>query len=327
MGLNFIGEREMIIAECDMARLKSYGSNLKKERYSCKPCMPQSSISTLKLSERTTYALWENRICNWLALLESVQSSSLLTPCSRHHIQFFQHESNSGKAVVSSFPVDFLAPDYRFSLKSTTLLLALSRLPRTPLLELLELPLRLLLASSGSVGCSPLALANRFRISVKLTTPFNLPDMCCPGIAEADTEGVALRGWKGGLACGNEVERCGGWMTGGCAMEMGAAWVAGPGPGVEGAEEEGVEDGVGVSTTHILGNSQCVDLDRSVEKDGKIRIVLPVGCCSNELCDCMSEGGLGVYVEDRIRVFAVNHSAGGKDDGDEVYAGVFEKRC
>ena len=41
----------------------------------------------------------------------------------------------------------------------------------------------------------------------------------------------------------------------------------------------------------------------------------------------MSEGGLGVYVEDGIRVFAVNHAAGGEDDRDEVDAGVFEKGC
>lgn len=186
---------------------------------------------------------------------------------------FFQPDSHASKAFVSSRLVSSLSlstsrAHYLFSLKSTTLLLALSRLPRTPLLELLELPLRILLASSGSVGCSPLAFANRFSISVKLMTPFNLPDMCCPGNAEADTEGVALRGWKGGLACGKEVERWGGWMTGGCAMEMGVAWGVGPGPGVVGAEEEGVEDGVGVSTTHILGSCQCVKLDGWKEKDG-----------------------------------------------------------
>ena len=51
---------------------------------------------------------------------------------------------------------------------------------------------------------------------------------------------------------------------------------------------------------------------------------VPVCCCSNELCDCVSEGGLWVYVEDGVRVFAINHAACGKNDGDEVYAGVFE---
>lgn len=54
---------------------------------------------------------------------------------------------------------------------------------------------------------------------------------------------------------------------------------------------------------------------------------VPVGCCSNELCYRVCEGRLWVYVEDGIRVFAVNHTAGGKNDGYEVYASVFEKRC
>ena len=38
--------------------------------------------------------------------------------------------------------------------------------------------------------------------------------------------------------------------------------------------------------------------------------MVPVGCGCNELGDCVSEGGLGVYVEDGVRVFAVNHAAG-----------------
>ena len=52
-----------------------------------------------------------------------------------------------------------------------------------------------------------------------------------------------------------------------------------------------------------------------------------MGGGSNELCDCVSEGGLRVYVEDGIRVFAIDHAAGGKDDGDEVDAGILEERC
>lgn len=46
-------------------------------------------------------------------------------------------------------------------------------------------------------------------------------------------------------------------------MEIGGAWGPGPGlgPGVAGVEEDGVEDGVGVSTTHILGRGQFVGLD------------------------------------------------------------------
>lgn len=156
-------------------------------------------------------------------------------------------------------------------------------------------------------------------MSVKLITPLKRPDMCCPGNAEAETDGVALRGWKGGLACGRELELCWGWMTGGWAMEMGVAWRFGPRAGVDG----GVEDGVGLSTTHILGSSQRV----KVGINGKERGAVPVGCCSNELCDCMSEGGLGIYVKDGVRIFAVNHATGGKNDRDEVYAGVFEEGC
>lgn len=59
--------------------------------------------------------------------------------------------------------------------------------------------------------------------------------------------------------------------------------------------------------------------------DKKERMMVPVGCCSNELGDCVSKGGLGVYMEDGVRVFAVNHAAGGEDDGDKVYTGVLEK--
>ena len=102
-------------------------------------------------------------------------------------------------------------------------------------------------------------------------------------------------------------------------MEIGVEWEDGPRAGVEG----GVEDGVGLSTTHILGSSQCME-SRPMRGKGWL---VPVGCCSNELCDCVSEGGLRVYVEDGIRVFAINHAASGKDDGDEVDAGIFEERC
>lgn len=76
------------------------------------------------------------------------------------------------------------------------ILLALLSLNTLPLLLLL----RILLASSRSPGCSPLALANRFRISVRLTTPLNLPDIPAPGRAEAETLGVVLRGRKGACA-------------------------------------------------------------------------------------------------------------------------------
>lgn len=38
--------------------------------------------------------------------------------------------------------------------------------------------------------------------------------------------------------------------------------------------------------------------------------LVPVGCGGNELGDCVGEGGLRVYVEDRVRVLAVDHAAG-----------------
>lgn len=37
--------------------------------------------------------------------------------------------------------------------------------------------------------------------------------------------------------------------------------------------------------------------------------LVPVGCGGNELGDCVGEGGLRVYVEYGVRVFAVNHAA------------------
>ena len=59
----------------------------------------------------------------------------------------------------------------------------------------------------------------------------------------------------------------------------------------------------------------------------RARMPVPVRCCSNELCDCVSKGGLGINVEDGVRIFAIDHAAGGQDDGDKVYAGVVQKRC
>lgn len=96
-------------------------------------------------------------------------------------------------------------PNYRLILAVLTSkleLLAESKLPR--IILLLELLRRCLLLSSGSVGCKPDALAKRFRISVRLTTPASLPPMLAPGIADAETEGLLLRGRKGGFDCGSE---------------------------------------------------------------------------------------------------------------------------
>ena len=41
-------------------------------------------------------------------------------------------------------------------------------------------------------------------MSVRLTTPLNLPDIAAPGRAEAETLGVVLKGRKGGWAWGVE---------------------------------------------------------------------------------------------------------------------------
>lgn len=69
--------------------------------------------------------------------------------------------------------------------------LTLSMLGRT--LELL-LCLRLRLVSSGSPGDNPLALAKRFKMSVRDTTPESRPLMLAPGswAAPIDTAGLVL---------------------------------------------------------------------------------------------------------------------------------------
>lgn len=106
---------------------------------------------------------------------------------------------------------------YRFSRTSTTLLLALSKLPRTsrpppppqlPLTPtlLLLLPLRFRLASSRSPGCKPLARAYRLRISVRLTTPESRPNMLEPGNEDELTDGLEESDARGGC-CGVEEKR------------------------------------------------------------------------------------------------------------------------
>lgn len=49
--------------------------------------------------------------------------------------------------------------------------------------------------------------------------------------------------------------------------------------------------------------------------------------CGYQLRDGVGQGGVWVDVKDWEGVLAVIHAAGGKNDGDEVYAGIFEKRC
>jgi len=113
---------------------------------------------------------------------------------------------------------------------------------------LLELLLRRArLASSGSWGCRPLALANKFRISVRLMTPLSLPDRLAPVIAEAEMAGttapvparcvgaIELTGVGPENDCGSGVMGEGGTREVGCSA------------GVEGPEDEGE----GLSTTHM----------------------------------------------------------------------------
>jgi hypothetical protein len=105
-------------------------------------------------------------------------------------------------------------------------LLAESILGRTDMLELLRL---LLLCSFGSEGWSPDWRANRFKTSVKDTTPVSFPEIRAPGRAAAETEG-------------NAGERDG--EAGPC----GVARTAGTAAGVAGVDGEGEA----LSTTHIL---------------------------------------------------------------------------
>jgi hypothetical protein len=104
---------------------------------------------------------------------------------------------------------------------------------------LLLLLRRALLASSGSCGCSPLALANTLSISVRLITPLNLPDKLAPGIADADIEGATAP-----VNCGGVDERP---EAGSGAIGEGGTRTAGVAAGVGGPEEAGE----GVSTTHM----------------------------------------------------------------------------
>lgn len=104
-------------------------------------------------------------------------------------------------------------------------------------------------------------------------------------------------------------------------MEIGVGWGGGPGPGVVGAEEEGVLHGVGFSTTHILSEIVSTGLDGQL---GVREEQIPVSFCGDQLSDRMRECRMRVYVEDWVRIFAIIHATGGEDDRDEVYASVFE---
>lgn len=111
------------------------------------------------------------------------------------------------------------------------------------MLELL-LRLRARRASSGSCGLSPLARANRLRMSVRLMTPLNLPERLAPGIADAEIAGAAAP-----VRCDGDVEAMSAGPVDGRGVtgDGGTRIEAGCEAGVGGPEEAGE----GVSTTHM----------------------------------------------------------------------------
>src|SRR5512140_2493890 len=88
----------------------------------------------------------------------------------------------------------FLMPERH--LRMSTLVLFMSRLGRTELLELRLLRAR---CSDGSEGRRPLDFANRLRMSVRDTTPVRRPERRAPGSVEAGTDD---RLWPGRGDCG-----------------------------------------------------------------------------------------------------------------------------
>lgn len=121
----------------------------------------------------------------------------------------------------------------------------LSLLLLSTLRLILELELRLLArrASSGSWGFKPLALANRFKISVRLITPLSRPDILAPGIADAEMAGAAVP-----ARCVGDVDATGAGPADGRGMiGDGGTSTAGVAAGVGGPDDAGD----GVSTTHM----------------------------------------------------------------------------
>lgn len=106
--------------------------------------------------------------------------------------------------------------------------LLLSKLLLTLTLELLRLAR---LVSFGSCGLNPLARANKFKMSVRLTTPVRCPDRLAPGMADAEIDGVASgdgRDWCGEVQGGDAegfpeegfVSRGGGMLIVGLWLEL-----------------------------------------------------------------------------------------------------------
>lgn len=107
---------------------------------------------------------------------------------------------------------------------------------RTELLELLRLLAR---CSLGSVGLKPVVLANKLRISVRVTTPMRRPDSPDPGRDAPEGEGN--------------------WFPSSDVCEVDGVLgttIVGASRGVAGAEGEGDAD----STIHILCERVAVSL-------------------------------------------------------------------
>lgn len=104
-------------------------------------------------------------------------------------------------------------------------------------------------ASSGSWGLSPLARANRLRISVRLMTPLSLPERLAPGMAEmADAEMAGATAPVAARCVGAvELTGVGPAMPGSGVVGEGGTTMAGVIAGVEGPDEAGD----GASTTHM----------------------------------------------------------------------------
>ena len=142
---------------------------------------------------------------HWYGVIGTVVLLSALS--SSHRIRLHCLRStrlNQSSHAILSVHLLSAASTPKFSL------LTPSKLALTPVVDRLLLLLPLLLccrATSKSPGCKPVDFAKRFSTSVRLTTPVSLPDMFCPGSADAETEGADGVCWNGELACGKEVVR------------------------------------------------------------------------------------------------------------------------
>lgn len=105
------------------------------------------------------------------------------TPLSSHMHHFRMPVQNNDMSASLAHN----SPPTKLHLRISMLARFESKLGRIELLELLRRRAR---CSLGSVGCKPENLANTLRTSVSEITPFNLPEMRVPAIADAGTAAV-----------------------------------------------------------------------------------------------------------------------------------------